>query len=337
MSIVHLQPRDQYLYRSPQLRINTYTGREDISPDVSQREQILRGWKDSCNANNLDSVILFQGFHDVSLNMQRGFAWASQYDWIMNVDSDLLLTASFFSDMARDYAAARLSCGSPVISGFEPETKERSSVNFMFDRKTYSVLVEPAISGSYPWDDRLSEEHVRWCHGWPTSPGVSYIQHIEGLGVQGAYKGSGAQFRMDDFNGGLLKEIESFAPQGSESERRTVMANESQLAGYLDRGGRFERPVSPVDANFDGPHKMKFMRGCANAAALSPMERAKGQCLAFLTQEEAENSCLLLRDCGGLTQGSRDAKFELRRGGKGGAMADSRNPAEWSWMRKGFA
>ena len=30
----------------------------------------------------------------------------------------------------------------------------------------------------YPWDDRLSEEHVRWCHRWPTRPSQSYIQHV---------------------------------------------------------------------------------------------------------------------------------------------------------------
>ena len=47
----------------------------------------------------IGAVVRLEGLHDISLNMQRGFRWASQYDYIVNLDSDLLLMPDYFSRM----------------------------------------------------------------------------------------------------------------------------------------------------------------------------------------------------------------------------------------------
>jgi hypothetical protein len=79
-------------------------------------------------------------------------------------------------------------------------------VNYLFDQKTYRQVVKAAIGSSFPWDDRLCEEHVRWCHFWPTRPPTSYIQHIvdaDALNNRGDRE-KGAGFVMDGYNAGLM-------------------------------------------------------------------------------------------------------------------------------------
>ena len=81
--------------------IQTYTGRQ--GPEATASEAWVQTQRIKCEKSNKDvklgTVVRLEGFHDISLNMQRGFRWASQYDYIVNIDSDLLLIPDFFVRM----------------------------------------------------------------------------------------------------------------------------------------------------------------------------------------------------------------------------------------------
>ena len=88
----------------------------------------LAEWRASCASTNLATLAHVKGERSLAKNLRRGFTWADsldmddveggQLDYLMNLDSDLLLAANFFERVRADYAVARSACGTPVISGY---------------------------------------------------------------------------------------------------------------------------------------------------------------------------------------------------------------------------
>ena len=121
-------------------------------------------------------------------------------DYIMNMDSDLLLVESYFAAMLADYATAVKQCesGTPVISGYTSQKWGRAyGANYFFSKSAYFGWVEEGIadvstpcfetssscmcgysdpdSRHYdltgpdcrpkPWDDELMKSHIQQCKG----------------------------------------------------------------------------------------------------------------------------------------------------------------------------
>eukprot|EP01048_Picozoa_sp_COSAG05_P011153 COSAG05_NODE_1032_length_6088_cov_23.885624_3_plen_637_part_00 len=67
-------------------RTNTHFDDGHFSSQRSQ-EQWLREWRVSCDTPNLQTLLHVEGRKSIAKNMKMGYEWASQYHYIMNLDS----------------------------------------------------------------------------------------------------------------------------------------------------------------------------------------------------------------------------------------------------------
>ena len=124
--------------------------------DDSQKEMTSEGpaWfkqgKEAC-APNLQTLIRRQGLGFVSGNIDAGFRWANDtgVDFLMNMDSDLLLIEGFFGAIMFDYAQAVPLCAAnlPVVSGYSSQRHSRAyGSNYLFTAEAYNSYIHAAIA-----------------------------------------------------------------------------------------------------------------------------------------------------------------------------------------------
>ena len=135
-----------------------------------QEQPWLAERQDVCRANNLASLTLVEGKMSISENIRLGYAWASQFDYITNIDSDLLVIQPFFLNLARDYVAAQNHCTYAAISGYTSNIMGRAyGANFMFSAAAWAHWVKQCFevdsTGRSPehhgragaWDDEFGK------------------------------------------------------------------------------------------------------------------------------------------------------------------------------------
>lgn len=276
--------------------------------------------RQACGASNLVTLQRLQGFHNIDQNMRRGYRWASQFDLLMNIDSDLFFVPDFFERMLRDHHRRQQTCKYPIISGYTSALFDRAyGANFMFDRKTYQIVVEEAVEHRSPWDEALSEEHVRWCHEWPTRPGsFSYIQHFsspDGIHYsRDGHREKGFNFAWDSYNIKLV-----------------LMLDNNYAAGAAPELLHWDLPRTYSIAKCFQDKQDGCLHNCARETVSS---HTAERCPSKPTLEEAKELCLQMPDCGGIVH-NNNANYELRVWGSLLTAKEGKCAAgETSWVRK---
>ena len=101
---------------------------ENFETDAEKSAWLI-SWRSSCQTSRLKRLARVKGTGDILKNLQIGFKWAMThpkyvFDWVVNLESDMLLVKNFFFQMARDYRLALKECGNPLISGYASNTGE---------------------------------------------------------------------------------------------------------------------------------------------------------------------------------------------------------------------
>jgi len=259
-----------------------YVGRPGFEPGSAVAWEKDR--RQACNAPNLIELRRVQGFHNIDQNMQRGFLWASKFDMIINADSDLFFIRDYFDRIHSDYEKKTHDCPYPIISGYTSALFGLAyGANYVFSRETYKTVVALPIQVRAPWDEALSEEHVRWCAEWPSRPATSYIQHYankDGIHYsRDGHKEKGWNFPWDSYNIELVLKLDPTYP-----ERAAPELNTRDLPRTYDTEQCFTEQK----------------KGCIQGCARTSIHQAIDSCHARETLKEAKELCLKMPDCGGV-------------------------------------
>ena len=72
-------------------------------PSGNSQLQWLREWRGSCKAPNLQTLMHVEGHKSIAKNMKMGYEWASQYEYIMNLDSGVWSSRHLYIWLAECY------------------------------------------------------------------------------------------------------------------------------------------------------------------------------------------------------------------------------------------
>jgi hypothetical protein len=238
------------------IAIDDTTGHNSTSSWGVRHAAWLAEWRASCDAPNLATLVHIDGERSVGKNLRRGFNWAAtltlnqrtgarfsdsliqrnlvgplvlresdgeqRVDYVMNLDSDMLLTADFFERIVADYVVAQSTCPTPVISGYTSATMDKAyGPNFVFDMKTLHEIVEPLMQledrwngeeKGHAWDSEIGWRSRDACGFWVPRPLASYAQHIVSEdGMHFAQDGELEQARLfvwDPYNWKLARALQ---------------------------------------------------------------------------------------------------------------------------------
>jgi hypothetical protein len=206
--------------------------------------QLLLGDKRACSAK-LARLERLRGRGDAGRNVEVGLQWASQHaaydsDFVMTLESDMLLRADYFVLMLGDYRREQrrartthhlrqkpgrgLGCQAPLMvlsSGYtSARTMAVSGGNWLFSKRTLEGLVLPALlstrrapaggSAGLAWDELVVQQLQLRCRYSPSRPNASYIHHWSADGTSSSFEKLGQTehargFEWDTFNRELAR------------------------------------------------------------------------------------------------------------------------------------
>ena len=353
-------------------------------------------WERSCALPNLEQVTLTKGYGAIADNVVFGYQWAAgelsqesshpkhgyKYDlptpiaraadYVMNVDSDMLVTADFFVRMAAGYERARELCVYPVISGYTSNLQSKAyGPNFVFNIATYYHTVREIFNdvggatweerhGSYTicdsgeadclaafqsdfsaWDDRLGQVHEARCGFWPLrDENISLMHHmVNAEGIHYDRDGAlemGLRFPWDEFNLQLKTSVDPVFGN------RILFRPPPPLSSHQHDDDEVRK--TPLGCFAEAAQEGVTLAHCAadenKPYAFSVDDRwdVQGQheCTSYRDERAAKMACLALPTCGGVSE-LKHGQFELRAGPKLIAHEDPACP-DWrlprSWLRR---
>jgi len=167
----------------------------------------------SCLANKNVNMTVLPGHKNIGLNLKGGLEYVHhQYlnvsenthtnALIMNLDSDVLLSKSFFSDMIDMKKKDPSDC---AITGYRSLTYPTPyGVNYAFTISAYNLWISKVfdIASSKPWDTVFLQYHKANCNGlYPLRPQISWLYHMHSdEGINGNKLEVTEGFVWDDFN-----------------------------------------------------------------------------------------------------------------------------------------